>query len=100
MSEGVLNLLRGRLPAYTRKSRHVDLLLRYGTPRKVANLLRAELAKARGDITVASRPYIYTVDIGNICNLRCPLCPTGKHELERPQGFMSFADFETVVAKI
>lgn len=100
MAEGILNLIRGRLPAYTRKSRHLDLLLRYGTPRKVANLLRAELAKARGDITLASRPYIYTVDIGNICNLRCPLCPTGKHELGRPQGFMSFADFENVLEKI
>jgi radical SAM protein with 4Fe4S-binding SPASM domain len=100
MAEGFLNLLRGRLPAYTRKARHLDLLLRYGTPRKVANIARAERAKMRGDVVLKSRPYIYTVDIGNICNLRCPLCPTGMHALERPQGFMSFADFEKVVAMI
>lgn len=100
MAEGVLNLLLGRLPAYTRKARHIDLLRRYGTPRKVANLARAEWAKARGEVVLRSRPYVYTIDIGNICNLRCPLCPTGLHTIERPQGFMSFADFEKVVEKI
>lgn len=96
----ILNLLLGRVPAYTRKARHIDLLRRYGTPRKVANLARAELARMRGDVVVRSWPYVFTVDIGNICNLRCPLCPTGTHELDRPQGFMSFADFERVLEQI
>ena len=96
----LLNLLLGRVPAYTRKARHIDLLRRYGTPRKVANLARAELARMRGDVVLRSRPYVYTVDIGNICNLRCPLCPTGIQAHDRSQGFMSFADFERVLAMI
>jgi radical SAM protein with 4Fe4S-binding SPASM domain len=100
MADGFLNLLLGRLPAYTRKTRHFEMLRRYGTPRKIANLARAELAKARGDVVLRSRPYVYTVDIGNICNLRCPLCPTGTHDQDRPQGFMSFADFQKVIDQI
>ena len=38
------------------------------------NIARAELARVRGELEPKSFPFIYTVDIGNICNLRCPLC--------------------------
>ena len=95
-----LNLARGRLPAYTRNWRHLQLLSRYATSAKLANIVRAELARMRGDISLRSKPYIYTVDVGNICNLRCPLCPTGVQGLGRPQGFMSVDDFEAVLEQI
>jgi MoaA/NifB/PqqE/SkfB family radical SAM enzyme len=100
MVSSVLNLLLGRLPSYTRKARHVQLLQRYGNPAKLLNLARAELSRVRGDIEVGARPYIYTVDIGNYCNLRCPLCPTGYRGLERPQALMSMQTYETVIEKI
>jgi radical SAM protein with 4Fe4S-binding SPASM domain len=95
-----LNLALGRLPSYTRKSRHFNLLRRYCTASKLANLLRAEFERAQGRIALRSRPYVYTVDIGNVCNLNCPLCPTGDRELQRPQGFMPLRDVERVVEKI
>lgn len=100
MDRGFVNLIRGNLPAYSRKARHFDLLRRYAGPRKVANLARAELSRLRGTVRAAGRPYVFTVDIGNVCNLRCPLCPTGVHELKRPQGFMSLEDFRAVLRKI
>lgn len=94
------NLLLGKLPSYTRKARHVDLLRRYARPRKLVNIARAEASRARGDIVLRSRPYVYTVDTGNYCNLRCPLCPTGYHGLERPQAVMNLQNFETILEKI
>lgn len=97
---GFSNLLLGRLPSYTRKSRHLQLLLRYARPAKLANLARAELARSRGDIVTSGRPYIYTIDTGNVCNLRCPLCPTGEQELQRPQTMMSLQTFEKVLSEI
>jgi radical SAM protein with 4Fe4S-binding SPASM domain len=100
MATAVLNLLLGRLPSYTRKSRHIQLLRRYANGDKLVNLARAELARIRGDIVVKARPYIYTVDIGNVCNLRCPLCPTGYRGLERPQALMTLENFQTVIDKI
>ncbi len=100
MDRGLLNLVRGRLPAYTRKLRHLQLLRRYATPRKLTNLARAEWALRRGEVVLPSRPYVYTVDIGNLCNLRCPLCPTGTHELQRPQSFMPYECFERVLDEI
>ena len=100
MNTGILNLLVGKLPSYTRKSRHLEMLMRYGNVFKVANILRTELARVKGDIVVSSRPYVYTVDTGNVCNLRCPLCPTGYRGLERRQSLMRLADFEKVIEKI
>ena len=70
------NLLLGKLPQYTRKARHLDQLRRHGTPKKIANLLRAEWALRTGKTSLTSMPYIYIIDPCNVCNLRCPLCPT------------------------
>jgi MoaA/NifB/PqqE/SkfB family radical SAM enzyme len=49
-------------------------LLRYGTPRKVANALRTELAFRRHVSDVSVRPYMLVVEPLYYCNLRCPLC--------------------------
>lgn len=96
----MLNLVLGRLPSYTRKARHLQLLGRYGRPYKLLNLALAEVSRWRGDIIAKGRPYIYTVDTGNACNLRCPLCPTGYHGLQRPQALMKLRTFEAVLEKI
>lgn len=100
MAIGLTNLLLGRLPSYTRKSRHFQLLTRYGTIGKLSNLASVELSRVRGDIVVRGRPYVYTIDTGNLCNLRCPLCPTGYRGLERPQALMSLDTFRTIIDKI
>ena len=100
VSGGLVRRIFGRHPAYTRLARHLNLLARYGRPAKLRNIARAEIARKRGEITVNSFPYIYTVDIGNICNLRCPLCPTGTNELQRPQSFMRLDKFEAILEKI
>lgn len=100
MAGMLVNLLLGRLPSYTRKARHLELLRRYGRPQKLINIMRAEVARARGDTLVKSRPYVYTIDTGNYCNLRCPLCPTGYHGLERQQAIMNLATFKAILDKI
>lgn len=100
VATSVSNVLLGRLPSYTRKSRHLQQLLRYAHPRKLVNIARAELALSRGETVLRSRPYIFTIDTGNVCNLRCPLCPTGVHTLERRQSLMTLRTFETVLDRI
>lgn len=100
MLNSVANLVMGRLPAYTRKRRHLQLFWRYASPQKLANLARAELSLARGDVVVGARPYVYTFDTGNLCNLGCPLCPTGVRTLERRQALMSFETFGALLEKV
>jgi radical SAM protein with 4Fe4S-binding SPASM domain len=98
--KGVSTVLAGTIPTYTRKARHLDLLRRYATRKKLVNLFRAEMSLARGDVETRGFPYVYTIDTGNVCNLRCPLCPTGAGTLARPQKLMSHDTFRALLDKI
>ena len=46
-------------------------------------------------------PSKISIETGNVCNLRCPLCPTASDEgKDVAKGFMSFDDFRTAFDKI
>jgi len=45
-------------------------------------------------------PPILMVEPTNICNLKCPLCPSGTGDLNRPRGFMEFDVFKKVVDEV
>jgi MoaA/NifB/PqqE/SkfB family radical SAM enzyme len=49
-------------------------LFRYGSPRKVWNALRTEIAYRRRQSDVRSAPYILFLEPLYYCNLDCPLC--------------------------
>ncbi len=91
------NFLFGALPHYTRKARHLNQLRRHSTPRKLVNLLAAEWALRRGKTRLRSMPYIYIIDPCNVCNLRCPLCPTGNQTADRPKKMMAFDCFTSII---
>lgn len=48
----------------------------------------------------ALAPVSIGIDPGNICNLKCPLCPTGSGNLNYKRSFMDLATFKTVIDKI
>lgn len=41
-------------------------------------------------------PFILGIEPGNICNLQCPLCPTGAGDNETKKGFMEFELFKKI----
>lgn len=45
-------------------------------------------------------PGHYYIDIGNICNLRCPFCVTGAQQSSAPLRLMTMAEFSVIFAKI
>lgn len=47
-----------------------------------------------------SRPYYYLIDICNLCNLRCPLCPTGNETIGRRQGIMSLEEYQRIFDQV
>lgn len=51
-------------------------------------------------INLKSFPSAYGIDIGNFCNLKCPLCPTGTNCQDRKKKFMTFADYKIIFDKI
>lgn len=50
---------------------------------------------ARRDIRMG-RPVVLMVEPTNICNLKCPLCPSGNGGLTRPRGTMAYEAFSRV----
>ncbi len=52
-------------------------------------------------ITGRARPPRYAIiEPAAICNLRCPICPTGSGTSDRPHGIMSLETFDTILRKI
>ncbi|HKY23365.1 MAG TPA: radical SAM protein [Vicinamibacterales bacterium] len=95
----VVRALRA-VPQYTRLSRHVRSVLAHSTPRKVANLLLTELEYKLRATKVRGRPYILIVDPTNICNLKCPLCPTGNGTGGRKKQLMKYETFTRVIDEL
>jgi MoaA/NifB/PqqE/SkfB family radical SAM enzyme len=92
--------MQALISRYFRYPRHLGALLKHAGPRKTANVLRAEWERLRRATVLRSRPYYYFVDPCNVCNLRCPLCPTGTGELQRSRGMLKLDEYRVILDKI
>lgn len=92
--------LRRQFVHLPRAPRYLVPVLQHGTPRKWANVALAETELALRKTRLKSFPFYYFVDPCNVCNLRCPLCPTGNYTLDKHQGLMSLARFKSIIDKI
>jgi radical SAM protein with 4Fe4S-binding SPASM domain len=66
----------------------------------MVNLALAKAQKRLKFTRVWGMPYRYNIDPTNVCNLRCPVCPTGLGTLGRERGSMEFEDFKLIVDQI
>lgn len=80
-----------------RKVRKLKLSTQMLTPRKLCNLFIKEMQISLGHSHLLYYPNRLTVDIGNVCNLRCPLCPTGRGDKGASKGFMKFQEFKSII---
>lgn len=46
------------------------------------------------------KPEFISIEPTNLCNLKCPECPSGTDNLNRPRLFLSLDDFKTTINKI
>lgn len=58
---------------------------------------RARILSRRSN--VPPLPKVITIDPGNLCNLRCPLCPTGMGKLGVRGSFMQLETFQRIIDK-
>jgi len=72
--------------------RSLDLLRRFGTPKKIQNVIRAEIAFRRREGILTSRPYIFRADSTTLCALNCPYCLRTQNE-PRPPKSLLFDEF-------
>ncbi len=73
--------------------------LNFSTARKLFNLARIRRAYRQQQVTFKGRPVELRIDPTNVCNLRCPLCPTGASEHARKAGMMSTDTFERILER-
>src|SRR5688500_14922933 len=92
--------VQGIISKYFRYPRHFAALLKHSGPRKAANVLLVESERIRRETKLRGKPYYYFIDPCNVCNLRCPLCPTGNGDIDRPRGMMKLNDFKVILDKI
>jgi len=80
--------------------RHALSVLRYSSISKLRNLARVEWERYRKKENVTGLPYIVLLDPTNVCNLKCPVCPTPQGRLLHPSGRVSLENFEAFVDRI
>lgn len=73
------------------------LILKENNLTKTLNLIKAVISWKFHSIKLNSYPLCLFICPGNICNLKCKLCPTGLNQEGRKKGFMKFEDFKKII---
>ena len=83
-----------------RRDNRFWLATRYFSWRKFFNFIRVEAQLRFTRRVIWGNPYEWEIDTTNICQLKCPLCHTGKGTIHRDQGVMDFDLFTELVDQI
>jgi MoaA/NifB/PqqE/SkfB family radical SAM enzyme len=76
----------------------MDVRLR--RPSAYVNWIRSNYELKRGVATIRAKPTKLTVDPTNVCQLRCPLCPTGQRAQDRDKGHAEFELLKRVLDEV
>jgi radical SAM protein with 4Fe4S-binding SPASM domain len=68
--------------------------------RQRSNLLKVGVAEALGCTRMPGRPPALQIEPTNLCDLSCPLCPTGSSSCGRPAGSMALDTFDRIMAEV
>ena len=74
------------------------------TPRRIFNVLKIlfsmKLSRWLKKPVVWGIPPIVMVEPTNICNLKCPMCPSGNGDMARPRGRLDLQNFKKLMDDI
>ncbi|MFC1946127.1 radical SAM/SPASM domain-containing protein [Chloroflexota bacterium] len=71
------------------------------TPRRLVNFCLVTFQhQFLKNSRVVGHPVELVIDVCNICNLHCPLCPTGQGRDERVKQQLSLADFKKIIDEL
>ncbi len=74
-----------------------SLTKKHNTLRRLLNLIIITIQKILRVSYVFGYPYYVVIEPTNICNLKCPLCPTGQGIGGRPKAKLSYANFKKII---
>jgi MoaA/NifB/PqqE/SkfB family radical SAM enzyme len=75
-------------------------LLRYSSMFKLQNLVRVEWDRIRKKEIVRGLPYVMVLDPTNVCNLKCPICPTTRGQLLQPPGRINLDNYTALIDRV
>jgi MoaA/NifB/PqqE/SkfB family radical SAM enzyme len=73
---------------------------KYVTPKKLLNAIAVYLQYLLKTERIIGYPIKIYVDPASVCNLKCPLCPTGNGDKSRSKGFMKFEAFKKIIDEV
>ena len=91
---------RGAQNTFRLARNYIRNFFEHASPLKVANLSVIKVQKWLRRDRLIGMPYIYTIDPINVCNLRCPLCPTGLGILGRDRGKISIERYQSIIDQV
>lgn len=71
-----------------------SFLIKYLTLGKVINFFRINSEYRKKKLIIKGKPLFAFIDPGNICNLRCPHCPTGRRQQGREVKIMTLENYK------
>lgn len=78
--------------------------LKYITIKRVINAVQLFISYSLSLLlkrpVVLAKPLTFSIEPTNLCNLKCPECPSGSGELTRASGMMSLALFKKIIDEI
>ncbi|MFQ5697275.1 MAG: radical SAM/SPASM domain-containing protein [Myxococcota bacterium] len=74
--------------------------LRFLSLRKLTHLVLEEFSPRLGMVRLHHHPTKLTIESGNVCELRCPLCPTGQRDRSASKGLLPYETFEKILDQI
>ncbi len=74
------------------------------TPRRIWNAVQLYgsmyLSRISGKPVVRGYPLMLMVEPTNICNLKCPMCPSGNGDMKRPLGKLDLEQFRKLMDEV
>lgn len=83
-----------------RRAKAIREEIRFLSARKLYNAAMEAIAPRMGLVRLPYGPTKITVESGNVCNLRCPLCPTGQRDRSASKGLLPLATFEKILDQL
>lgn len=68
--------------------------------KKIKNILGVSISLMMKNPHIAGYPIRLMIEPTNLCNLKCPLCPTGNGTLGRPKGKMSLSNYKMIIDQV
>jgi radical SAM protein with 4Fe4S-binding SPASM domain len=68
--------------------------------KKIYNVIMGAIQLSLKSSRLYCLPTRISIETGNICNLKCPLCPTGRMDKGASRGFMKFENYRNIIDEL